>query len=316
LTRALGVVIPVLNDWECLDRLLAELVAQTDRLPPLCVVVVDDGSTASPTLSPSRWGSHIRSLTVVHLGSSLGHQRAIAVGLACALDDPDIAHLLVMDADGEDDPASVPSLFEAVLNEPGGIAVAQRGTRSESAGFRFGYRVYKSTFRWLTGKTLDFGNFCLMRRDDAERLAYMPETWNHFAAAVMRSRLPLNRVRVDRRGRYAGTSRMNTVALVNHGLSAIAAFIDVVFTRLLAVVTAAIGLTLVVAGVALAIRLLTSLAIPGWATTVLGFAFLALVQFLGLLAVLTFVVLASRSEVVPVPIRVAGQYVKSVESVV
>ena len=109
---------------------------------------------------------------------------------------------------------------------------------------------------------------------------------------------------------------MNTVSLVNHGLSAIAAFVDVVFTRLLAVVVTAIGLTVGVAGVASAIRLLTSLAIPGWATSVLGFAILALVQFLAVLAVLTFVVLATRSEVVPVPIRVAGQYVKSVESLV
>lgn len=316
MTGSLGVVIPVHNDWDCLDRLLVEVGAQAHHLPPLQVFVIDDGSTASRRLTPGAWGGAFDAVTVVRLGSSLGHQRAIAVGLAHAVGDAAVAHVLVMDADGEDDPTSVPRLVGECLAKPDRVVVAQRGARSESTGFRFGYRAYKAAFRLLTGKTLDFGNFCVMSRDAAERLSYMPETWNHFAAAVMRSRLSLERVRVDRRRRYSGRSQMNTVGLVNHGLSAIAAYIDVAFTRLLAVVVAAIALTLVVGGVATAIRLLTSLAIPGWTTTVLGFAVLALMQFLAVLAVLTFVVLATRSEVVPVPIRVANQYVKSVEKIV
>lgn len=317
MSGSLGVVIPVLNDWECLDRLLVDLGQQSDQLPPLSVLVVNDASTVGRSLSPAEWGPSLGAVTVVNLGASLGHQRAIAVGLAHMAEDPDIAHVLVMDADGEDDPAAVPILCAALRSRhSGAVVVAQRGARSESARFRVGYRLYKSSFRMLTGRALDFGNFSVMPREAAERLVYMPETWNHFAAALMRSRLPIERVLVDRRSRYVGTSRMNTVALVNHGLSAIAAFVDVVFTRLLAVVAVAIGLALTVVAAASVIRLTTSLAIPGWATTVMGFAVLALVQFLAVLAVLTFVVLATRSEIVPVPIRVAGQYVKSVETIV
>jgi hypothetical protein len=251
-------------------------------------------------------------MRIVTLGATLGHQRAVAVGLTEALADRDIETIVVMDADGEDDPSAVLRLVTAVGAARHCVVVAQRGARSESRRFRAGYRLYRTVFRVLTGKTLDYGNFCAMTREAAERLTFMPETWSHFAAAVMRSRLSLVRIKVDRAARYAGESRMHSVALVNHGLAAVSTFIDVVFIRLLVAVGAAMMVTLSAGGAAVLVRLFTPLAIPGWATTVLGFASLALVQFLGVLAMLTFVVLASRTEAVPIPRHVASQHVKSV----
>ena len=47
--------------------------------------------------------------------------------------------------------------------------------------------------------------------------AHMPETWNHLAAAVLRSSVRIVRVPCDRGTRYAGRSSMNLVSLRRTG---------------------------------------------------------------------------------------------------
>lgn len=66
----------------------------------------------------------------------------------------------------------------------------------------------------------------------------MPELWNHFAATLLRSRLPLVGLFISKGRRSHGHSKMNFVSLVNHGLSAAAVLVDVVFARVLIFSTA------------------------------------------------------------------------------
>jgi hypothetical protein len=61
----------------------------------------------------------------------------------------------------------------------------------------------------------------------------MPELWNHYPSAVIRSGRPLKRVKTDRGDRYFGNSKMNFLSLISHGLSALGNFFDVIFVRLL-----------------------------------------------------------------------------------
>ena len=108
---------------------------------------------------------------------------------------------------------------------------------------------------------------------------------------------------------------MNFVALVNHGLAAISTFTDVVFARLLIVVSALAGLCVLVAGAVIGVRMGSDAAIPGWATTVVGFALLGLFQFLTVLSIMTFTLLSSRSNIPSTPIAEAPKYLKSFELV-
>src|SRR5262249_7603317 len=103
-----------------------------------------------------------------------------------------------------------------------------------------------------------------------DTLSVMPELWNHYAAAVFRSKLPLKTVPIPRGHRTSGTTQMNFVALVYHGLSAISVFGDIVGVRLL--LGSLVGALL--AGLAIfaiiAVRFMTDWAIPGWATYSVG----------------------------------------------
>jgi hypothetical protein len=114
-TTRIALVVPVFNDWES----VAELLLSLDRLPQLGaisfhVILVDDGSNRPRELGlDPRRCVRTTHLEVLNLVCNLGHQRAIAVGLAAAADLPNISGVLVMDSDGEDRPEDISALLDA-----------------------------------------------------------------------------------------------------------------------------------------------------------------------------------------------------------
>jgi polyisoprenyl-phosphate glycosyltransferase len=127
--------------------------------------------------------------------------------------------------------------------------------------------------------------------------------WNHYAAAVYKAKLPIALIPAQRNCRLEGSSRMNLVALVVHGLSAMAVFGDRIGVRLLILVSfgmSLVGLALI--GV-IGIRFLTPLAIPGWATYVVGILLVILMQMLIVVLVFVFVILAGRDTFSFIPSR-------------
>ena len=312
--RHLAVITPVFNDSACLQQFLVDLAASTTGAL-VDVLIVNDGSVEAIQLAANAVPESICSVRILHLHCNLGHQRAIAVGLVEMLRQDTHDCIVVIDADGEDRPQDITPLLDLYQSNPESVIVAQRQTRKEAAGFRLFYVLYKWLFRILTGHRLDFGNFSLMSPSSARRMTFMTELWNHFPATVMRSRLPVIRMPLNRQQRYSGRSRMNFTALVNHGLAAIAAFIDTAFARLLVFAAA---VTLVLAGLALGgvvLRLTTDVPIPGWAALGASVAMIGVIQVVAALVVLSFLTLSARSTSSPPPARFALQYVERVETV-
>ena len=95
------------------------------------------------------------------------------------------------------------------------------------------YAMFKLLHRVLTGKGVRVGNFSVMPRRRLSSLVVVAEIWNHYAAAVFRSRQPHCMIPTHRSRRLCGSSSMNFVSLVTHGLSAISVYSDVVGVRLL-----------------------------------------------------------------------------------
>ncbi|MEI8241202.1 MAG: glycosyltransferase [Actinomycetota bacterium] len=303
----LAVLAPIFNDWACLGPFLADLALAQESMPVLDVFLVDDGSTDPMPTDLTAPGS-LGSVEVLRLGTNLGHQRAIAAGLVEVAKRQSHSAVIVMDSDGEDRPSDVPVLYQAYLANPEAITVAQRQQRTEAVRFRLFYRLYKLVFRMLTGRDLDFGNFSLVPAHALCRLELMTELWNHYPATVMRSRVPINRVPLDRGVRYAGRSRMNFTSLVNHGLAGISAYIDTAFARLLATsVAIMVVLGLVTLG-GVVLRLSTSVPIPGWLALGATAALIGVIQLIALLVVLSFVTLSSRSVSSPPPLETTPVY--------
>jgi len=306
----IAIVTPVLNDWASFSCLLQE-IADGGAGRHFHIIAVDDGSSLrfTPEEAPHWPAGTIDSVEIVHLAVNLGHQRAIAVGLSIVAQRDDIATVVVMDCDGEDRPADIAPLLAAAAANPGKAVLARRTKRTEALGFKLGYRLYKLTFRLLTGRTIDFGNFTVLPIALVRRLVRMPDLWNNLPAAIMHSRLASVAVPTPRGRRFAGRSHMNLPALIVHGLSAMSVFSEVIFVRVLvgAVAAAVVMLLLMLSVVAL--RLLTDLAIPGWASTVFGDLAILLGQALVIIVATTFVVLSSRSHRPIIPVVDAPAFV-------
>jgi len=302
------IVTPCFNDWDSLRQLLCELKLLITPESTFRVIVVDDGSTTAIS------NDLIEALTgfsgiLLTLNTNLGHQRAIAIGLAyveehCAGD-----FVAVVDSDGEDRPSNIPILTEVAIAHPECIIVARRTNRAESTKFRIFYLLYKLFFRLLTGQNLDFGNFQIIPFSQVKRLTHSGALWNHFPAAVMRSKTVLVKVPTSRSKRYFGASHMNFISLVNHGFNAVAVFLDIVFIRLLVFFGALVAIVVTL------ISLIGLFAASDdysktWSPIVLlGLLSVALIQAIFTILATGFLLLSARSIIPLVPRKIYKDYI-------
>jgi len=313
------ILIPVYNDWEALELLIGALDAKlAESKLEADILLIDDGSTSSHDRWRRAGGTYpaIGNIEILELSRNLGHQRAIAVGLAYVRHKRRCNAVVIMDADGEDSPEDVPRLIEMFSSQQGRrVVFARRAERSESRVFKMFYSLYKVIYFLLTGAKVRFGNFSVVPYDLLLKLVVVSEIWNHYAAGVMKARIPYVEIPTKRGKRLSGDSRMNFVSLVIHGLGAISVHSDVIGVRALAAMLSLILVSLVGILVVVILRLFTDLAIPGWASFVTLSFFVLLMQAVMMALLFIFIILSNRSNLVFIPGRDYEQFVLSVNRV-
>ena len=207
------IVTPCYNESVFAIRFLESLQASLAPLPfTFCVVVVNDRSTddTSALLKKFTFTAANLSLKVLDLKFNVGQQAAIYQGLIYAQTLP-CDHFIIMDSDGEDAPTAIPELLQHLDAD---IVNVVRNKRKESFQFKVCYALYKSVFRMVTGKRMNFGNFCLIRRNVLESAVY--NTFSHFAAFLSKQRGTLKYITADREQRIGGQSKMGFKKLFYH----------------------------------------------------------------------------------------------------
>jgi hypothetical protein len=245
-TFNVAVVVPCFEDFACVQPLVDELeqVQQqiSDKNSMIKVLVVNDSPWIIPDKKPLLPDNIY--LSCLQLPFNVGHQTAIACGIKWLIKhDPNFEYLVSMDIDGEDDPHKIPLLISRLISKHENekqaanyrrIAVAKRGLRREGKKFIASYELYKFLTILLTGKQLDFGNFIAFSRTAAEIIAATPEVTVHLAATVIKSRIPTTKVKIDRRHRYTGFSKMGgSTGLILHAFKAFTVLSDYIAVRLL-----------------------------------------------------------------------------------
>ena len=295
--RQLNIITPVFNDWESLKALIQDLNEQGELLSyyKIKLIIMNDGSTDSFPVINRDFLGRIDESVVANLRYNMGHQKAISLGLKISAKDTTAEFHAVMDGDGEDRPSDLFRLVEGARKHSK-VTVAERKKRKESNFFQLSYKLYKVFFKIVIGKSINFGNYCVIPAVHVDCIASSIDSWNHLAASLVKSPIDLLKIPLDRGDRYFGSSKLNFVGLALHGFSAISVFADIAFVRMiifsLILASFSIGTMIIVVG----IRVFTDHAIPGWATYSLGFSVSIFIQAIFIALVTLFLYLNSRSQ--------------------
>ena len=227
------------------------------------VVIVDDCSqdASLSLLSSFHFNAANIDFDILSLKFNVGQQGAIYQGLLYAATLP-AEHTIVMDCDGEDDPAAIPGLLQKKDYD---IVTVKRGKRSESIFFRMAYLFYKIIFRFITGKTIDFGNYCMISKAILERIKHT--SFVHFPAYLLKQKASSAKVIFNREKRINGKSKMGNKGLLMHAFKSMIEFGEdllLLFLRLFVVLSI---LFLLAMGNILYQKFVTHTAILGWFST-------------------------------------------------
>jgi glycosyltransferase involved in cell wall biosynthesis len=212
---SITIITPCYNENGTVIRFLEALEHAIAPLPfSFYVAVINDCSTDDTLalLQQFRFSSEKISLEIINLTFNAGHQAAIYQGLLYARGLAS-GHFIIMDADGEDTPSVIPQLLDHANTS---IVNVVRGSRSEPLFFRLCYRLYKIIFRALTGKQMNYGNFCLINRPVLE-LA-VTSRFSHFAAFLAKQNCDRTYILSKKGKRLGGKSKMGFTKLVDHAL--------------------------------------------------------------------------------------------------
>ena len=310
------ILIPVYNEWRSVDLLIPLLNDSLKDQPyTFDILLIDDCSTHP-------WGqgeedvcpTNIQSIKALRLQRNLGHQRAIAIGLAYIYRTISCCGVVIMDGDGEDMPESLPALLSTFnLSSDNEIVFAERTRRSEDLIFRVCYNAYRIVHKLLTGIRVRVGNFSVLPFEQVEKLVVSSELWNHYAAACFKLKLPKKLIPIPRGKRLDGKSKMNFVSLVLHGLSAISVFGEIVGVRILMASGVSIAFLFSLIGIVIFVRFGTSLSIPGWATYTLGLLLILTVQLMTISSGIVLHLLSRRESTVVLPILECEKYIDRID---
>lgn len=313
-----AILIPVYNDWGPLRTVMRELDAVlADKGLEADLLIVNDCSSdvREDQHFAADWKA-LRTIRVLELRRNISNQRAVAVGLTYLYEEARYRGVLLMDGDGQDNPADVPRLIEAFEKHDAQRCIfAERTKRKEGMFFRVAYRAFTALHQLLVGPRLRIGNFGIVPFELLKRVVVSPELWSHYAATVIHSRIPLETISTTRAQRVAGESKMRFTDLFLHGLRAIAVHTDYVSVRLLLMIGAVSALLVGALIATVAIRMWTDLAIPGWATNAGGLSLIALAQSFIIGLLLVFGTVNARQLSSFLPIRDCPYFIDSVDQV-
>jgi glycosyltransferase involved in cell wall biosynthesis len=202
----LSIVLPVFNEEENVEPLIGEIHSVISSLQKSYeVVAVDDGSRDRTFEILSRLHRSQPALQVVRLKRNFGQTAALAAGLAHAQGEI----VVLMDGDGQNDPADIPSLI-ANIQQGNDLVVGWRVNRQDPfLSRRLPSMIANRLISWTTQVKLhDYGcTLKAMRKDIAKGLKLYGEMHRFIPAIAYERGAQVAEIKVNHRPRLHGRSK-------------------------------------------------------------------------------------------------------------
>lgn len=215
--------IPVFNEAEVFPELLRRISQVLDNLPggPHEIVFVDDGSSDG-TLTLIETAAKVDSrIVAVALSRNFGHQAALGAALDHARGDV----VVVMDADLQDPPETIPwMLDEYHLGHD--VVYAIRVDRKEKLWLRVCYAGFYKVISRLSDLPLPegAGDFALLSRRVVDLIRQSPERHRYLRGLRTWCGFSQKGIVVERSARHGGESKYNLRRLLGLAFDGIFAF--------------------------------------------------------------------------------------------
>lgn len=225
------IITPVYNDWESFTKLIKEIDKAIVSFKNISfkLIAINDGSREkAPQLSLPEG---IEKIKILNMKINQGHAICLANGIKYALKNYQFDNLILMDADGEDRPEEIFDLIDKAKELHNVSVVAKRVKRSEGPIFKIFYFLHKIITLVFTGKLMNFGNYSIITKSDAEIIIKEPSIVSNFSGTLKNKITKLGNINCIRGKRYFGPSKMPLFKLILHSFSIIAVFKMNVFIR-------------------------------------------------------------------------------------
>ena len=261
----ISIIAPCFNESKTIISFLQSLEKVISKLNYHFQVIVIDDSSYDNTLSLLKefsFSSSNISLHLLQLKFNSGHQNAIFQGLLYA-GSLNQEYVIIMDGDGEDDPHAIPFLLEKKGYE---LVEVKRGQRRESIRFQVLYFFYKAIFRLITGKQMDYGNYCMLSNKLVEHIQIT--SFIHLPAYLLKQKINRASILFNRNKRIDGKSKMGYKNLFLHAFKSFVEFGDDLLLWFLRMFVVIVLLLIIISANLIYQKFIAHTAILGWFSTV------------------------------------------------
>ncbi len=211
------ILLPIYNEGNLLNDFLNILENKLTNINVFFkIVFVNDGSTDNSVQIINNHNFNSKNLTkeIIELNGNGGQQNAIRSGLNYVNNNyKNIYGVIVMDADGEDNPDALSELIEIKDYD---VVFVTRGKREESYFFKISYIFYKLIFKIITGKQINFGNYSMISPKVLNNIA--EKHYFHYSAFLSKQKFNIKKIQYNRNKRINGVSKMGFKNLFIHAL--------------------------------------------------------------------------------------------------
>lgn len=213
-------VVPAKNEQGNIRPLVNEIIQSTPKEVAFEIIYVDDGSTDGTLSELQSLAAELTvSLRVVQHDQSMGQSTAIMTGVRYARNE----WVITLDADGQNDPADIPSFIQLAAQQPIGTdfcVAGYRKNRKDTAWKRFQSRIANRVRqRLLHDETPDTGcGLKLIPRSTFLALPYFDHMHRFLPALIKRLGGRVLVVEVNHRDRHCGSSNYTMLSRLGVGI--------------------------------------------------------------------------------------------------